>query len=136
MKKKHIVSIGYWHFALDSVTAATNLVAALSKAEQVDYEYESPHKVFRPMDDEARRAELELTLNQRYRPPAPPKPAPKALALPAPKRGSILCICEKSYVAPRQSCPHCGRGFAESHNRTHGSASAPAGNIELFPREP
>jgi hypothetical protein len=45
--------------------------------------------------------------------------APKALTLPSPKRGSILCICEHSYVAPRESCAHCGRSFHESHNRTH-----------------
>lgn len=61
-----------------------------------------------------------------FRPIKAEKPvkAAKALTLPAPKRGSILCICEHSYVAPRETCTHCGRPFSESHNRTHGDKPA------------
>lgn len=130
MQNKHIVTIGHYRFAVDSITAATTLVAALSKAEQVDYEYEDHGKIYKPLAEDARSREVELSLNQKYRPAAKPKPEPKALALPAPKRGSILCICEKSYVAPRQSCPHCGRDFSESHNRTHRSDNGP--NLRLL----
>lgn len=117
MKKKHIVKISCYHFAFDSVTTATNLLAALSKAEQVDYDYVSESgKIYCPLKDGERTCEFSLDLNQKY---MPPKPEPKALSLPKPKRGAILCICEKSYVAPRESCPSCGRNFSESHNRTH-----------------
>lgn len=118
MKKKHIINISCYHFAFDSVTAATTVIAAISKAEQVDYDYESG-KIYYPLKNDERACEFSLELNQNYRPPAPPKPEPKAIALPKPKRGTILCICEKSYVAPRESCPSCGRDFSESHNRTH-----------------
>ncbi len=65
-----------------------------------------------------------VKMNQPYRPAKPEKPAKaeKPLALPKPKKGSIQCICEHSYVAPRETCAHCGRAFSESHNRTHGDA--------------
>ena len=125
MKKKHIVTIGYNHFALDSITSANSLVAALSKAQRVDYEYADHGRIYKPLEEDARSCEVELKLNQKFRPPAPPKPEPKVLALPKPKRGTILCICEKSHVAPRQSCPQCGRPFSESHNRTHANNSGP-----------
>jgi hypothetical protein len=119
MSKKHIVTYGYSKFAFDSVTAATQAVAFFSKLKPVKLysvgKYESWH--YRPKDD-AEDKEVSLEINQKYQDPVAPKPA-KALALPSPKRGTILCICEKSYVAPRETCPHCGRDFSESHNRTH-----------------
>lgn len=118
MPKKHILKYGYQKFAFDSVTAASQAVAFFSKLKPVKLHSEGPYETwhYRPYADH--NGEVSLELNQDYQEPAKPKAA-KALALPAPKRGSILCICEKSYVAPRESCPHCGRDFAESHNRTH-----------------
>lgn len=119
MTKKHLVQFGYVSYVFDSITAATQAVAFFSKLKPVkinttpkDYDrwyYE---------EDKDRNCDIELKLNQRVGSPEKPKPA-KSLALPSPKRGTILCICEKSYVAPRESCPHCGRDFSESHNRTH-----------------
>lgn len=120
MAKKHIISFNGYDFACDSVTAATQAVALLSKLQPVrhvtDGGYDNWH--YAPDEREFKRLDVGLKLNQPFREPRKPKPE-TTLALPAPKRGSILCICEKSYVAPRQSCPHCGRHFDESHNRTH-----------------
>ena len=121
MSKKHIVKFGYQKFAFDSIPAASAAVALFSKLKPVKLHSEGPYETwhYRPYADH--NGEVSLELNQDYQEPAKPKAA-KALALPAPKRGSILCICEKSYVAPRQHCPHCGRDFAQSHNRTHQDA--------------
>jgi len=123
--KKHIVSISGCHFAADSVTAATAAVAAIAKLTPVEYDYDAG--CYTPTEKFASLHSPKLEMNQPFRPAAktkPEKPA-KALALPAPKRGSILCLCEHSYVAPRQSCPHCGRAFAESHARTHEPTKQP-----------
>jgi hypothetical protein len=117
--KKHIVEISGCYYAADSITAATAAVAALAKLTPVEFDYEL--RCYRPTDKYESLHSPKLETNQPYRPadkPKTEKPA-KALALPAPNRGSILCLCEHSYVAPRQSCPHCGRDFAESHARTH-----------------
>ncbi len=124
MIKKHIIEVGYQKYAVDSITAATQAVAILSKLQRVTLNHDadsSDHWFYQP-DEDKHRSTIELKLNQNYRDPAKSKPK-KALALPAPKRGTILCICEKSYVAPRESCVHCGRAFSESHNRTHSTAS-------------
>lgn len=129
MAKKHIIKFGYRYFAVDSVTAATQAVALLSKLQPVQHVtsggYDNWH--YAPEDEDVRPREVRLELNQPYREPRKkpdPKPA-KPLALPKPARGTIRCICEKSDVAPKQSCTHCGRPFSESHNRTHQSAEIP-----------
>lgn len=131
MAKKHIISIGYRDFAVDSITAATQAVQLLSKLKRVKLNTDASKSegwFYEPEEEEFHDA-VELKLNQKYREPKA-EPKQKALALPAPKRGSILCICEKSYVAPRQTCPHCGRDFSESHGRTHDSKpTTPAGVI-------
>lgn len=121
MSKKHIITIGYQDYAVDSTTAAMKAMDALSKLQPVKWVYkedDSRGSHYTPEDREHRRANVEMKMNQTFLEPRKAKPE-KVLALPAPKRGSILCICEKSYVAPRQSCVHCGRAFTESHNRTH-----------------
>lgn len=124
MRKKHIIKFGHQYFAVDSITAATNAVALLSKLQTCKYvtdgEYENWH--YAPDDKEARPVTLEM--NQPYLEPRKPK-AEKPLGLPKPKRGTILCICERSSVAPGETCAHCGRSFTESHNRTHGDDSSP-----------
>ena len=120
MTKKHIISIGYRHYAADSISAATQALAILSKLKRVKRQAPGKHSerwTWFPDDDSE---EISLEMNQDFHDPeAKPKAKTKALALPAPKRGTILCICEKSHVAPRETCPHCGRSFTESHNRTH-----------------
>lgn len=118
MKKKHIVKFGYTKYAFDSITAATQAVAFFSKLHPVKLHSEGPYETWHYRTNSDHEKEVTLELNQKYSDPVPPK-ARKALALPAPKRGTILCICEKSYVAPRETCDHCGRAFSESHNRTH-----------------
>ncbi len=123
MTKKHIVSFGYCDYAFDSVTAATTAVAILAKFKPVKFctDGESKNWHYRPAEED-RRDEVKLEMNQPYRDSAAkPEKAAKPLALPKPARGTIRCICEKSDVAPRQSCTHCGRPFSESHNRTHGT---------------
>jgi hypothetical protein len=120
-KKVHIIEIGYQKFACDSITAATQAVAVLSKLRPVSLNTDasdSDRWFYEPTEKGRFHDGVELKLNQRYREPKA-EPKSKALALPAPKRGSILCICEKSYVAPKENCPQCGRTFSESHNRTH-----------------
>lgn len=117
MAKKHIVSVGYMKFGYDSIKAATDLVAILSKGALLEYDYDHPNRGYKPAGEDRVR-DIELILNQEFHTPLKAKEE-KPLGLPAPKRGSILCICEKSHVAPRQTCPHCGRSFSESHNRTH-----------------
>ncbi|GAA5482094.1 hypothetical protein [Haloferula sargassicola] len=119
---KHIIKFGYRYYAVDSISAATQAIALLAKLKPCEWQHEPEGKShYRPIEDAHERDnEITLETNQRWHEPKPEKPA-KAEKLPAPKRGSILCICERSYVAPRQSCPHCGRPFSESHNRTHGA---------------
>jgi len=131
MAKKHIISFGLYDYAFDSITSATQALALFAKLKPVQYRSDGRgNYAYEPATgDDAPSREPKLELNQPYREPKP-EPKQKALALPAPKRGTILCICEKSYVAPRQSCPHCGRDFSESHNRTHDSKpTTPAGVI-------
>jgi hypothetical protein len=121
----HIIEVGYQSFAVDSITAATAAIAVLSKLKKVrlNHSADNSDRWFFEPDEDSHHDKINLKLHQKYRDPkTEPKPKEKTLALPAPKRGTILCICEKSYVAPKQSCPHCGRPFSESHNRTHGDA--------------
>jgi hypothetical protein len=128
MATKHIIKIGYQAFACDDKKTAHDLLALFAKLQPVDHVIEGdPDEWYYTPEIGVHSREITLKPNQLFRPSKAEKPsksvkAPKALSLPSPKRGSILCICEKSYVAPRESCPHCGRLFAESHNRTHGDA--------------
>jgi hypothetical protein len=127
MAKKHIIHFQGYHYSMDSISSATEAVKILSKLKPcrliTSGGYHDCHYI--PEDrDLFRDIKLELTLNEDFREPRKPK-AEKPLALPKPKRGTILCICERSSVAPGQTCAHCGRSFAESHNRTHGDDSSP-----------
>ena len=131
MAKKHILKFGYLTFAVDSITTATAAVALFSKLTPARLNHDAPSSddwFWEPNPD--RESAIELKMNEPFREPKPVKPA-KALALPTPKRGSILCICEKSYVAPKQSCPHCGRSFNESHSRTHGTDRQAGDQLKL-----
>lgn len=122
MATKHIIRIGYQAFACDDKKTACDLIALFAKLQPVDHVTDGPvdEWYYTPEIGERSR-DITLRHNQLFRPTKAEKPvkASKALTLPAPKRGSILCICEHSYVAPRERCAHCGRLFAESHNRTH-----------------
>lgn len=121
MAKKHIIEFGLYHYAVDSITAATEAIRVLSKLQPVRLNTDADSSrdwYYQPDKEQRSSRELELKLNQNFQEPRKPK-AEKPLALPKPKRGTILCICEKSSVAPGQSCTHCGRSFHESHNRTH-----------------
>lgn len=125
---RHIIKIGHQKFAAESMSAATQAVAVLAKLKKVRLDHsadDSDNWFYYPEEEEEGfHDKIELQLNQKYRDSkTDPKAKKKALALPAPKRGTIMCICEKSYVAPKQTCPHCGRSFSESHNRTHGDSA-------------
>lgn len=125
MATKHIVTIDYRDYAVESAEAATKLLTLLAKLQPVRHntDADSSSDWFYEAEDLGRhQLEVRLKLNQPFRPAKKQPKAEKPLALPKPKRGSILCICEKSHVAPRETCPHCGRPFAESHGRTHGDA--------------
>lgn len=114
---RHIVSIGYRHFAFESMTAASQAISLLSKATSADRSYEEHQTWYQPAADK-RDNEITLEANRPWRDPnAKPSKGPKGL--PAPARGSILCICERSWLSPRQNCPSCGRPYTESANRTH-----------------
>lgn len=133
MEKRHIITIDYVPYAVESAAQASQLLTLLAKLRKVQRNTEAEDSARWFYEDEERSSrELEVTLkmNQPYRPAAKVKPpkAEKPLALPKPKKGSIQCICEHSFVAPKESCTHCGRPFSESHNRTHGDA------IESEPR--
>ncbi len=121
MAKKHIVKIGYQYFATDSINAATGLIAILAKMQKARFKPNTEGYCYEPDPD---KLEIGLEMNQHFVDPEAKlaKPA-KPQALPKPARGSIRCICDKSDVSPRQSCPHCGRPFSESHNRTHGDTN-------------
>jgi hypothetical protein len=114
---RHIVSIGYRHFACESMTAASQLINLLSKTTPAERSYEDHETWYQP-SAQKRDNEITLEANRPWRDPNA-KPPKGIRALPAPRRGSILCICEKSWVAPRHNCPSCGRAFTESANRTH-----------------
>lgn len=132
MSKKHIIEIGYQKYAADSITAATQAVNILSKLKPVRLNTDSRDSddwFYEPDEDDRFGRAIELKLNQRYREPRKPK-AKKPLALPKPKRGTILCICEKSSVSPGETCAHCGLSFSVSHNRTHDRESNP--NLRLL----
>lgn len=125
MATKHIIKIGYQAFACDDRKTASELLALFAKLQAVDHVTDGPvDEWYYTPEIGINSRDITLKPNQLFRPTKSEKPvkAAKALTLPAPKRGSILCICEHSYVAPRETCAHCGRSFAESHNRTHGDA--------------
>ncbi|MFT3989961.1 MAG: hypothetical protein QM680_00990 [Luteolibacter sp.] len=133
MKKVHIVRIGYQAYAFESIDAASKAIAFFGKLQKVRWNPNSDNpndRGFYEPDSDEYTKRIDLESNQSYRDPAKPEQV-KSLALPKPKRGTILCICEKSYVAPRTSCAHCGRPFSESHNRTHKS-DAPSSNLRLL----
>lgn len=122
MAKKHIITLGSYSYAFDSVSAAIKAMELISKAQTVVFVCKGDYKEWHYTPDLEYRNDATLKLNEEFRAPVPkPAKASKPLALPKPARGTILCICEKSYVAPKESCPHCGRPFSESHNRTHGT---------------
>ena len=124
MKKVHIVSFGYRDYAFTSIIQAAEAVKFLAKLTPVKFTYVSgdgPAYYVPEPDDEKRDVKLET--NQNFRDAEKPDKAPKTLALPKPKRGTIRCICGFSDVAPKQSCVHCGKPFSESHNRTHSSGN-------------
>lgn len=118
MKKKHIVGIGFQYFAVDSISAATQLISILSKATEVkrvwdvewDVEIGRDAKYWEAEDS---KKEFTLVADQSVKMPEA-KDKSDALRLPQPKRGAILCLCEKSYVAPRDNCVHCGRNFRQN----------------------
>lgn len=116
-QRKHIVKIGYQHYATDSITAAADLIKLISKFQPAKWVYEDGKSHFQPDPD--RDLRMEMSPNQQFIDPDKPETKPAPLSLPKPKRGTILCLCEKSYVAPRGTCPSCGLAFAVSHARTH-----------------
>lgn len=118
--KMHVVDYGTYYFAFASQNDAIQLTKLLAKAQIVERIWEAKDKQFK--EGTRHKDDPTLMFNVQVHPSKPPEPeqkTQKALALPTPKRGTILCICEKSYVAPKETCPHCGRPFSESHNRTH-----------------
>lgn len=132
MARKHIIYFSGHEFACDSITAATQIVAALSKLRPAKHvtegHYDDWH--YAPDDRDFKQPDVSLKLNQEFREPRKPK-SEKSLHLPAPKRGSILCLCERSYVAPKQNCPSCGLAFNVSHGRTHEQAEQTANQAKL-----
>jgi hypothetical protein len=84
MAKKHIIEIGYQKFACDSITAATQAIAILSKLTKVRLNIDadnSDHWFYEP--DSERDSSVELKLNQKYRDRKAEKPVktPNPLAL-------------------------------------------------------
>lgn len=135
MPRKHIIQIDYVSYVVESATAATQLITQLAKLKRVARrtEAEDPNDWYYEEEAGAREIEVSLKLNQPFREARKITPkAGKPLALPKPKKGSILCICEHSYVAPRETCTHCGRPFSESHNRTHGDTVSPKPQLRLL----
>lgn len=138
MATKHIIKIGYQAFACDDKKTAHDILALFAKLQPVDHVIEGdPDEWYYTPEIGGSCREITLKPNQLFRlakaeKPAKPVKVPKALTLPAPKRGSILCICEHSYVAPRETCAHCGRSFDESHNRTHGDAKPVKPQLRLL----
>jgi hypothetical protein len=127
MEKRHIITIDYVPYAVESAAQASQLLTLLAKLRKVQWNTQADESrgwFYEDEDRSSRELEVSLKMNQPYRPAKAEKPAKagKPLALPKPKKGSIQCICEHSYVAPRESCTHCGRSFSESHNRTHGDS--------------
>jgi hypothetical protein len=120
--KTNILTIGCSHFAFDKIDSALKIIKLLNSGILCEWEYPKVGPSFyTPKDHGSSLDEVRLEANQVFKPKLPPKPEKKkaVLGLPSPRRGSIMCICEHSYVAPKETCPHCGRSFAESHNRTH-----------------
>ena len=137
MATRHIITIDHQDYAVESAAQASQILTLLAKLKKVrlNIEAESSRGWFYEDDTIChRQIEASLKMNQPYRAPKPEQPvkAVKPLALPKPKKGSILCICEHSYVAPRERCAHCGRLFAESHNRTHGDAAPSKPQLRLL----
>ena len=129
---RHIVTFVYQKYAFTSLSKAADAVKFFSSVEKVSMEIgpETRDYIYYTPEFETEKNKVELATDCRYVPAKPPKEL-KPLALPSPKRGIILCICEKSYVAPKESCPHCGRPFSESHGRTHGSERQAGEQLKL-----
>ena len=138
MATKHIIKIGYQAFACDDKKTASELLSLFAKLQAVDHITDGPvDEWYYTPEIGSHSRDITLKPNQLFRlTKAEKKEKPvkvaKALTLPAPKRGSILCICEHSYVAPRETCAHCGRSFSESHNRTHRDAAPSKPQLRLL----
>jgi hypothetical protein len=137
MTTRHIITIDHQDYAVESAAQATQLLTLLSKLKKVRLNTEAESSLDWHYQDDwicQRGINVSLKMSQPYRAARPEKASKpeKPLALPKPKKGSILCICEHSYVAPRETCPHCGRLFAESHNRTHGDAAPVKPQLRLL----
>lgn len=68
MAKKHIITFAYQDYAVDSVTAATQAVALLSKLQPVRYNTEGDSDGWHYVPDEkSHRREVGLKMNQPFR---------------------------------------------------------------------
>jgi hypothetical protein len=104
MKKMHLLTVGYVDYAFDTLSAAATVLAALSKAVEVD---RCPDRrgVYIPSKED-RKATLLLEANQQV--DLMPK-VKKPLGLPAPKRNTVECpACENVSVVRGTTCQSCG----------------------------
>ena len=105
MKKAPIISIAHQDYICKSVTHAADLLKLLSSLTPCSLKHSNSYHERWYEEEEDRPLNIGLHASEEVR------MKPKRLALPAPKRGSVRCICGHSDVAPRQNCPSCDRFY-------------------------
>jgi hypothetical protein len=106
--KAPVILIGHRPYLCKSITKAVDLAKLLSELVPLkrchsDGYAESWYE--KEPDDEYDSLQIELKVSEQVR------NAPRRLALPAPKRGSLRCTCGRGTVRPGEFCPSCNMPF-------------------------
>lgn len=105
MKKAPIISIAHCDYICKSVSHAAELVKLLSSLIPCSLKHSHEYRDRWYQEEEDRPLNIELHASEEVR------MKPKRLALPAPKRGTIRCVCGHSDVAPGHICQSCERPY-------------------------
>jgi hypothetical protein len=101
--------IEFYHrsFRVKSIAKATELAKLMSELVEVEFKHSPDYgkSWYEEVDPDGSGLEVKLQVSKEVR------KRPARLGLPAPKRGSILCICGRATVRQGESCPSCDLPF-------------------------
>jgi hypothetical protein len=102
--KAPIIEIGHQSYLCKSLSKATDLAKLLGELVPVGLRHAESFRErwYEPSeDDDYCSLNVKLLVSEEVR----KKPA--RLALPAPKRGAVKCLCGRASVRPGENCPSC-----------------------------
>jgi hypothetical protein len=103
--KAPLIEINGSDYMVKSVAKATELAKLLSELVPLEMKHSATyHEVWY---EESDRCQMDIKLKIAVE----IRKKPKRLELPAPKRGSVLCVCGRSTVSRGESCPSCDMPF-------------------------